>query len=97
LKDGLSHAVIGGTLDEAGCRLSIHNRDTPSRASTNGSASVKIRLTVRNASWRDNAASKLESKIAEITAGLIVKGERIAAGRYRQERLAKAIPIAMPR
>ena len=39
-------------------------------------ASVKLELTAGTAAWRDDADGALETKIAEISAGLIVEGER---------------------
>lgn len=74
-------AFIGDTrismnLDEAGRKAGVYNRYTAPHHDPKRSASVKLRLTVRNASWQDDAAGTLESKIAEITAGLIVEGER---------------------
>jgi hypothetical protein len=74
-------AIIGDTrivvtLDEAGRKPDIHNCYTAPRPDPKRSASVKLRLTVRNAFWEDDAAGTLESKIAEITGGLIVKGAR---------------------
>ncbi len=73
-------AFIGDTrilvnLDEVG-RKAVYNRYTAPRPDPKRPASVKLRLTVGNASWQDDAAGTLESKIAEITAGLIVEGER---------------------
>lgn len=74
-------AFIGDTrisvnLDEAGRKPGVYNRYTAPRPDPKRSASVKLRLTVGNASWQDDAAGTLESKIAEITVGLIVEGER---------------------
>ncbi|MBD8621183.1 hypothetical protein IFT67_19935 [Sphingomonas sp. CFBP 13728] len=82
-------AIIGDTriavtLDEAGRKSGVHNRYTTPRPDPKRPASVKLRLTVRNASWEDDAAGTLESKIAEITAGLIVEGERAYRDHLRE-------------
>lgn len=73
--------VIGDThllvkLGEACQKAGAHDRYNVPRPNPKRSASLKLRLSAGNAAWQDDGSGALESKIAEISAGLIVKGER---------------------
>lgn len=73
--------IIGDTqvslsLDEATRKAIAYNRYNAPRPDPKRSATVPLRLTARSSTWQDNDSNKLETRIAEISAGLIVEGER---------------------
>lgn len=75
------YAIIGDTsvplnFDEAGRKAVAYNRYTAPRPDPKRSASVPLRLTAGSSTWQDDASGKLEGRIADIAAGLIVEGER---------------------
>ncbi|WP_174297453.1 hypothetical protein [Sphingomonas bacterium] len=81
--------IIGDTsvavnLDEASRKAAAYNRYNAPRPDPKRPASVKLRLTAGAASWQDDEAGTLEARIAEISAGLIVEGERAYREHLRQ-------------
>ena len=81
--------IIGNTrvavsLDEAGRKAGGYNRYNTPRPDPKRSASVKLKLGAGAASWQDDNAGTLETKIAEIAAGLIVEGERAYRAHLRE-------------
>ena len=73
--------MIGGTylpltLDDASQKAATYNRYNALRPDPKRSASVVLKLTAGSSSWQDDGTGKLETRIAEIAAGLIVEGER---------------------
>lgn len=73
--------IIGDTrvavhLDEAGRKAGTYNRYNTPRPDPKRSAFVKLKLSAGAASWQDDGTGALETKVAEIAAGLIVEGER---------------------
>ncbi|SFR97774.1 hypothetical protein [Sphingomonas jatrophae] len=78
--------VIGDTrvplhLGETGRKSGSYNRYNAPHPDPKRGASVKLELTAETARWADDEDGTLETKIADICAGLIVEGER----EYRSE------------
>ncbi|MGG4982809.1 hypothetical protein ACLPAL_24970, partial [Escherichia coli] len=64
------------TLNEATKKAVAYNRYDAPRPDPKRSASMPLRLTAGSSTWQDVGSEKLEARIAEISAGLIVEGER---------------------
>lgn len=64
------------TLDEATKKAVAYNRYDAPRPDPKRLASVPLRLTAGSSTWQDDGSEKLEARIAEISAGLIVEDER---------------------
>jgi uncharacterized protein YbjQ (UPF0145 family) len=81
--------IIGDTrvavsLEEAGRKPGIYNRYNMPRPDPKRPASSKLRLIAGTASWQDDDAGTLETKVTEISAGLIVEGERAYRAHLRE-------------
>jgi hypothetical protein len=81
--------VIGNTrvaisLDEASRKTGAYNRYNAPRPDPKRVSSVKLRMIAGSASWQDDDVGTLETKIAEISAGLIVEGERAYRRQLRE-------------
>lgn len=64
------------TLDEATKKTVAYNRYNAPCLDPKRPASVPLRLTAGSSTWQDNGSEKLEARVAEISAGLIVENER---------------------
>lgn len=80
---------IGGTylpmLLFEGTKAKDHNRYNAPRPDPKRSANCVMTLTAGEGRWTDDARGKLETKIADICAGMIVEGERLYRLRLREE------------
>lgn len=81
--------IIGDTrvavkLDETGRKTGTYNRYNTPRPDPKRSSSVKLKLSAGAASWQDDSTGTLETKVAEIAAGLIVEGERAYQAHLRE-------------
>lgn len=70
---GHTHVLVA--LNEASQKASAYNRYNAPRPDPKRPASVKLKLSAGNSAWQDDDIVPLESKIADICAGLIVQGE----------------------
>jgi hypothetical protein len=71
---GDTHVAL--SLDEAVRKPIACNRYNTPPPDPRRSAAVKLRLTAGDAVWQDDGVGTLETRIADIAAGLIVEGER---------------------
>ncbi len=81
--------IIGNTrvavsLDEANRKPVAYNRYNAPRPDPKRPASAKLKLTAGTTSWQDDNTGTLETRVAEIAAGLIVEGERAYRGHLRE-------------
>ncbi len=72
------------TLDEATKKAVDYNRYDAPRPDPKRSASVPPRLTAGSSTWQDDGSEKLEARIAKISAGLVVEGERAYRAHLRE-------------
>jgi hypothetical protein len=71
----IGNTYVAVRLDDAGRKPGVYNRYNTPPPDPKRSASVKLRLTAGDAVWQDDGAGTLETRIADIAAGLIVEGE----------------------
>lgn len=80
----IGHTRVSVVLDEATRKEVAYNRYNAPRPDPKRPASVPLRLTAGSSTWQDSDAEKLEGRIAEISAGLIVEGERAYRAHLRE-------------
>jgi hypothetical protein len=73
---GIGSTSVSVHLDEPSRKPGVYNRYTAPRPDPKRPAFVSLRLTAGSSTWQDNGSEKLEARIAEISAGLIVEGKR---------------------
>ena len=81
---GIGSTSVSLHLEESSRKPGVYNRYTAPRPDPKRSASVSLRLTAGSSNWQDNGSEKLETRIAEISAGLIVEGERAYRAHLRE-------------
>lgn len=73
---GIGSTHVSVHLDEPSRKPGVYNRYTAPRPDPKRPASVSLRLSAGSSTWQDSGSERLEVRIAEISAGLIVEGER---------------------
>ena len=73
---GIGSTSVSVHLEEPSRKPGVYNRYTAPRPDPKRPASVSLRLSAGSSTWQDNSSEKLEARIAEISIGLIVEGER---------------------